>query len=331
MFQSDFNITIFFNKMRTETQYKIKKENRVWYLMLFHSVPLNYGEDSTHHFRVASRECKKIGVIIRRLYVHWREKDDFNGRYLFRFRYYKRDDAAAIRFGESFLYALSLVGGASFMEYDDTLVLRVPDAIVSGRNNISIDDLVALEESRPVQDKMMAYPYAALGRVGHTASYRFEAAWRIASVTFNNQPLFEATRFIKRSHDFFYIYPGQIDEVISDPEMVAVTSSDQTLFEDALQNAFKAIEAVIGDPPKDDNKFFLKLRQIGLDPNEIVGFRNNKALHQVIRDMNAARDKKAAHGSTQNRSIYVNELLEFQTCSGLVVSAAIETARGSVI
>jgi hypothetical protein len=271
-----------------------------------------------------------VGVVIRRLYVR-QEREDTNARYLFRFRYYRRDDTEAIRFAESFLYGLSLMGGASLMEYDDSLVLRVPDAIISGRDHVYLDDLLTLEKDRPPEDRMLAYPNMALGRIGSTTSDRFEAAWRIACAIFENQTLFEATRFLKRSHDFFYIFPGQLDEVLSDSEVAALTSSDQTRFEDALQNAFKAIEAVIGDPPKKDSKLFLKLRQTGLDPNEMVGYRNRKALHQVIRDMNVARDRKSAHGSTPNWTIYIWELLEFQACSEMIVIAAIENLRGNTV
>lgn len=319
--------------MLSNVQNKIKTEHRVWYLLLFHCVPLTLYDDenSSRHFKIVCRECKKVGVIVRRLYVHWPEKDDVNGRYLFRFRYYKRNDSAAIRFGESFLYGLSLVGGSNkHMEYEDSLVLRVPDSVVSGRDYVSLE-LVDFEESRFTEDRMVDYPNYTIGICGATTPDRFEAAWRIAPVTFRNNPLFEATRFIKRSFDCFDIFPGQLAEALSDQQMAALTSSDQTRFEDSLQNAFKAIEAIIGDPPKDDNKFFIKLRQIGLDPNEIVGYRNRKAIHKVIRDMNRARDKKAAHGSTKNRAIYVSELIEFQSCCALVIQAAIEAARGSAI
>jgi len=202
---------------------------------------------------------------------------------------------------------------------------------VSDRDHISVDDLVSLEEARDAQNRMVSFPNVTIATTISISSDRVEAAWRVASITFNNEPLFEATRFLKRSHDNFYVYPGEIPEVISDPGMSALTSYDQTRFEDALQNAFKAVEAIIGDLPKDDSKFFQRLRQIGVNPHEKVGFGKKRPLHQAIRDMNRARDKKAAHGSTRSRTIYVLELLDFQACSEHVVTTAIETTRGSTI
>ena len=51
---------------------------------------------------------------------------------------------------------------------------------------------------------------------------------------------------------------------------------------------------------------------------------NKVLLHTVIREMNEARDKKAAHGSTPHRTITGGELMEYQVCAHLVVWAAIE-------
>jgi hypothetical protein len=127
------------------------------------------------------------------------------------------------------------------------------------------------------------------------------------------------------------VYPGQIREIAFDRVSSAPTSSHQTHFEDALQNAFKAIEAVMGDPPKNDRKFSDKLVAIGIDPLEQVGYEEKKPISTVIRAMNEARDKKSAHGSTRRRTIGQAELLDFQTCSREVVLAAIEEARVSSV
>jgi len=94
--------------------------------------------------------------------------------------------------------------------------------------------------------------------------------------------------------------------------------------ENALQNAFKAVEAILGDPPNDDRKFFSKIKAIGLDPNEEVGRVAKTPLHKIIRDMNFARDKKSAHGSTQYRTITVSDLMEYQACARYIILAAIE-------
>lgn len=146
-------------------------------------------------------------------------------------------------------------------------------------------------------------------------------------MTFNDPALFAATRFLNRSHDSFIVYPGQIREVASDVDAVPRTASGQTDFEDALHNAFKAVEAVIGDPPSDDRKFFDKLKDIGVDPQEKVGFTEKVPISTVIRRMNEAWDKRSAHGSTRQRTIRAAELLEFQACAKAIILTALGRAR----
>ena len=307
-------------------------ERRVWYLLLLLGFPVRTsGRETSAHLRCVRGICKPIGVKIRRLLVNRPQHHDMDGRYLFRFLRYRRDDLAAIRLAESFLYGLSLAHGPMIGPDHDSLVLRVPDTLVSEQDAVWLEELAALEESRPPEDRMLNFPKLTLERVRSTTMDSFEAAWRIAGATFTDNQLFEATRFLKSSHDNFYIYPGQIRQVASDPEMVPLTSSHQTDFENALHNAFKAVEAVIGDPPKDDRRFFRKLREIGLDPLEEVGYTAKKPIHQVIRAMNQARDAKAAHGSTRDRAIKATDLLNYQTCSGYVLTAALEAKIGAPI
>ena len=65
-----------------------------------------------------------------------------------------------------------------------------------------------------------------------------------------------------------------------------------------------------------------------MDPHEEVGYVEKNPIQRVIRQMNEARDKKAAHGSTPNRRIPNADLLNFQACAEVIVLAALEKARG---
>jgi hypothetical protein len=154
-----------------------------------------------------------------------------------------------------------------------------------------------------------------------------EIAWRIAAITYRNDKLFNAARFLQRSYENFYVWPGGIRETMWD-DAAPVSGAGQNNFEDALHSAFKAIEAVIGDPPKDDRRFFSKLMQIGMDPMEEAGYLEKIPIHCMIRRMNDARDKRSAHGSTTTRKISASELLDFQACAQVIVLAAIESSRG---
>jgi hypothetical protein len=252
-------------------------------------------------------------------------ESDF-AHYLFRFTDYRRDDSSAIRLAEAYAYGMTLSSGL-FADADSPLVLPIPNAFVFRKRTISLASLVKLEESRPWRDRTFPCPDHRMAGVGKTVTRSHEIAWRIAAVTFKNDALFDATRFLQRSHENFSVSPGGISEVMYD-DAPPKTGNSQNNFEDALHSAFKAIEAVIGDPPKDDRRFFAKLKQIGVDPDEPAGYLNIVPIQKMIRRMSEARDKRSAHGSTRNRRITAAELLDFQTCADVIVTLAIEKERG---
>jgi len=302
---------------------------RDWYLLLSIGAPVPcYGEHPSRHIRVVRNELKRrCGVTIRCIDVlHGKNPI---GHYLFRFARYKRNDALAVRLAEAFMFGMSLVHGPMVEDPHGSLILVLPDAMVSDADQIDSNALIKLEKARPPAERTVDFPSSAITNVSCTSSDRHEAGWRVAALTFTNDVLFDATRFLKRSHDNFYVYPGQIREVAFDRDAAPRTASHQSHFEDALHNAFKAIEAVIGDPPKDDRKFFETLTAIGVDPLEEVGYSEKMAITTVIRNMNVARDKRSAHGSTRRRMIRPFELLEFQSCAEAIIWAALEKARGS--
>jgi len=302
---------------------------RGWYLLLQVGVPSAfYDEDAARHIRVVGEGLGTAHAITIRQ-IDLEDKSFSRGHYLFRFPRYKRDHALASRLAEAFVYGMSLVHGPMVEIHHDSLVVRVPDTMVRSAGSIRVDALIELERSRCPEDRSLTFPSTALGTISSTSSDRHEAAWRIAALTLENNRLFDATRFLKRSLDNFYVYPGEIRKVLSVEGAVPRTSSHQSNSEDALQNAFKAIEAVIGDPPKDDRRFFEKLRGIGIDPLEEVGFDRKVTISALIRRMNEARDKCSAHGSTPPRLIRHAELLEFQACAEVVVLAALEKAGGT--
>lgn len=306
----------------------VKDCNRVCYLLLHVCVPSRISPPpSVRHLegiKSAQRAGEALGVKIWPLRVTW-EDGRGNFRYFFRFPRYQKDDKEAQRVGECFLYALALAHGP-FMPTDETAsVFRVPAEVVRNARAVPMDRLVEIEEAQPYYSRTLEFPLLSLGTVFSTTGDRFDAAWKITPALRANERLYRSVHFLKASKDDFFVWPGQIEEVISSPESTAATGFEQTKLENALQNAFKAIEAILGDPPKDDTRFLAKIRSIGLDPGEEVGFTEKAPLHTVIRKMNEARDKKAAHGSTSQRIITISEMLEYQTCADLVVWAAVES------
>jgi len=153
-----------------------------------------------------------------------------------------------------------------------------------------------------------------------------DEAWKITPLLFQNDRIYNAVSFLKTGQDDFFVRPGEINEIFAKWNQSSKTGFYQRKFENSLQNAFKAIEAIIGDPPKDNKKFFAKIKGIGLDPFEEFGYLSKDPLHVVIPQMNAARDKKAAHGSTKDRIITLGEMMTYQDCAHLIVAAAIKNS-----
>ena len=78
-------------------------------------------------------------------------------------------------------------------------------------------------------------------------------------------------------------------------------------------------------------QLFTKMMSVGLEPDEEVGFAHKIPIYKLIRQMNKARDKKAAHGSTPNRKITISELMEYQACTSYVAWGTIENKLGESI
>jgi hypothetical protein len=276
---------------------------------------------------VVGNECRPLGIDIRGLDISiGKGRADF-AHYVFRFRDRRKDDSGAVRLAEAFAYGLALAG-APLADADRPLALPIPAALINRKRTLSLDALVSMEKSRPWRERTCRFPESEIAGVAKTTTADHEFGWRVAAVTYKNEKLFDATRFLRRSFENFYVYPGGISEVVFD-HTLPTSGATQSRFEDALQSAFKAIEAAIGDPPKDNRRFFAKLANVGVEPAEDVGYLTKVPIHTMIRRMNEARDKRAAHGSTPNRGITAAELLDYQGCAAEIVVAALEHARGS--
>jgi hypothetical protein len=203
--------------------------------------------------------------------------------------------------------------------------------LASKRQPLRAEDLEQLEENRDWDERITGAPWTTLNRATWISADVVEAAWARAPAIFAHEELYRAVTFLMASQDDFWVAPGQINEARGDEELVARVGREQTAMENALQNAFKSVEAVLGDPPSDDRRYFAKLRAIGVDPAEPVGYGSKRPVHEWIREMARARDKRAAHGSTTPRALSVAELLEFTSCAQFIVCSAVEAKMTGVV
>ncbi|MGA3050709.1 MAG: hypothetical protein ABSE00_02175 [Chitinispirillaceae bacterium] len=276
----------------------------------------------------AQQSGKILGIEIRPIRLISSDQRGYF-RYIFFYPRYNRNDRDAQYIGDCFLNAFSVLNGPINSQDETQSVFRFPANLIYKKQSILIEKLLEIERLRPFKERdlislymsIMSIPVMPIGNL-------FDKAWRMTPILKENKKLFEATRFFSISQTDFYVAPGQIPEILSDPSMVPITSGAQSKFENSLQNAFKAIEALIGDPPKDDRKLFHKLKEIGVNPSLEFDTLERKPIHTIIRKMNDARDKKSAHGSTPRKKpedlIAAKELMEYQFCARFIILTAIE-------
>jgi hypothetical protein len=119
-----------------------------------------------------------------------------------------------------------------------------------------------------------------------------------------------------------------MEEAINCEVPIATNRSILAEGETAFQNAYKAIESVVGDPPKDDIKFEKRLSKIGLLAAEKIGYKRKRTLLESIREFEIIRNKRVAHGSTPSRGLTVLEVLECQACAKHIIEAALDCLAG---
>ncbi|HAL16492.1 MAG TPA: hypothetical protein DCP32_07000 [Anaerolineaceae bacterium] len=314
-------------KIRDELKFPyIKDSNLVCYLILELGIPSKTSRtDSPEELEtmVSARKAgKSLGINITSIQLSW-GKSKMANSYLFHFPNYERNDEQAKLIGETFLHAISFIWGPHFEGYSPS-IFRIPKQLVHGKRFIEGEKLVQLEESREYNERTFSYP-ALQFRVGAIISpWYYDYAWKIMPILIQNQSLRRAIRYMCISQDNFYIFPGETQEVLDNFEDIARSDTERSKFEVALQNAFRTVEAVIGDPPKEDIKLHAKISAVGLDPSKLGGYKQKRSLAQTIRNMCDARDKKSAHGSTPMKDIAIGELFEYQDCAHYIVSTALE-------
>lgn len=289
-------------------------------------VPTHMAAPSRLHVIEANRAAKAMGIRLLRVPTVARHTP--NQRYVFRFPNHRAHDTAAINIGESVLYGFAI----SFGPFGDPLspepVYPFPASLLKRGKPLDLRALIAFEEAKPRGLRTLDFPAPALKSVSFIPDDVVAAAWKASRVLFRNPRYRQAARFLKASQDAFFVWPGQIDEILSNTSLEPRHGAEQTAAEDALINAFKVIEALIGDPPRDDRKLKMKLRAIGVDPDEPMGYHAARPLYHFIRDMNLARDRKSAHGSTANRIVTITDMFEYQLCARYLLVVALETTLG---
>jgi len=259
--------------------------------------------------------------------------DDFgsnNYRFFFNLNNYIRNDTEARRVCESVIFSASLLYGSPISDGEGELFFRFPRA--QSDDSINYEEIVkADEEISPPWGRQFFYPSSTIRRYSLFPDSVVAEILKVAQVCLKNSRVLSSLAFLHESAKSFFVNSVDIEELLVNKNREAINTLEQNSWETSVQNSFKAIEALIGDPSNNDKKFFKKLEEAGIDPLLLVGYEEKKPIYQAIRDLNILRDKKAAHGSTPNRRIRLIEILNCQGCREEVVKLGIEYLLGRKI
>lgn len=304
---------------------------KVFYLIPHLGVPSNSHPPSNRHIIESDMAAESMGIKVLRIGIDAGQKHFPNQRYFFRFPNYRRDDKTAIRIAECFHYGVSVASGPLAKSNIPDWLFQIDAHALKAREEVNLDELVDNAQSVSGVTPLFETPRSMLSAALFIVDDRVAAAWMIARILFLHTEMHKAAMFFDASQQSFFVYPGDISEVASLTDQFSESSWEQIKLEDALLSSFKTIEAIIGDPPKSDLKFHARLKAFGIDPEEVVGYGSKKAIAQVIREMNVARDKKSAHGATPDRAIAIADVLEYQACARLILVLSIEKHLGEAI
>jgi hypothetical protein len=106
------------------------------------------------------------------------------------------------------------------------------------------------------------------------------------------------------------------------------------LRESCFQDAYKSIEAILGDAgglKNRDIRLSLKLKSLNIDPEEEMGYRiKEKILTKILRFV-VIRDKFSAHGSTPKGLIQLTDIIDAQSCARYLITLPLVNKQSGVI
>jgi len=286
--------------------------------------------------RSAQHYTEQIGIELKSIFLSERKRitktyrprgDD--ERFMFSIRGGVEDDRLAQRFADATMASLALL--TSISPQEPPLAIRLPSNIIVRGNIVRYEDIQKYHGAEIGTDLW----FRLRSGIG-VAATTLDEVWRVVPVVVQEEDVFDATSFYQASISDFCFLGDDIWEVLSDDLSAPFSSAERSRAENALLNAFKAIEAIVGDPPKDERRLRQKLREAGIDPEEPVGYQWGGAgppkepIIVKVGRMSSARDKRAAHARTGvDRTITYYELMDSQGCAQAVLSRAIEFRMAS--
>lgn len=305
------------------------KTRKCAYLLTGLGYPIKFAYPNTEHAlaeKVEDINLPKIEVKITRVFLII--EGEYESRFLFYIKNGIKDDNFAQKFADAVMCSLAVVYDLNTEEIPSAIC--IPENIIKKSRLIRLKDIMG---SNAIGSEI----YFSLMQSITVPSQVLDYVWRIVPAIVDSKSVMDATNFYRESITQAWVADDDVFEFMCDNSDTPPSQTQRARIETAYQNAFKAIEAIIGEPPKDEEKIRMKLRSAGVNPDEEVGYNlygmkpGKEPLLKKLIDMQETRDKMAAHGKTNiPRTIGYCELKDKQALARYVILSHIDMINKSL-
>lgn len=304
-------------------------KTRKWaYLLTGLGYPIKFAYPNTEHAlaeKVEDINLPKIEVKITRVFLII--EGEYESRFLFYIKNGIKDDNFAQKFADAVMCSLAVVYDLNTEEIPSAIC--IPENIIKKGRLIRLKDVMG---SNAIGSEI----YFSLMQSITVPSQVLDYVWRIVPAIVDSKSVMDATNFYRESIAQAWVADDDVFEFMCDNSDIPPSQTQRARIETAYQNAFKTIEAIIGEPPKDEEKIRTKLRSAGVNPDEEVGYNlygmkpGEEPLLKKLIDMQETRDKMAAHGKTSTpRTIGYCELKDKQALARYIILSHIDMINKS--
>jgi hypothetical protein len=175
-----------------------------------------------------------------------------------------------------------------------------------------IDKVWLTEDIRRSAESFFAIGSCALAQVFYLLPFALQ-----------NEDLFNACSFFRESCKEYNFMDGVVSSVLYNPKQIPENEAQRLAIENVVLQSFRVIEAIVGEPGKNEDRYRQRLQRWGLNHGERVGFGKRHLLGKRIRWLNEARDSAAAHGKRRREKPFtMHEAMEAQNLAESVLHRA---------
>ncbi len=236
----------------------------------------------------------------------------------------ERNDELAQSYADAAMMLFSFF--ENYTDFEIPVAYPIPSCIIKD-GEVKIDDIIEEDSHREYNERYGELAiYSIFNRCYLLGEELIDDIWNNLPTLLENPNIFNAVCFYSASIREIHFEGDSIDDAFMEIDKTPISKIGLTLAENAILNAFKAIEAIIGDPPKNEARLRSKIQDIGLDPDDKMFLypEFGGSILDEIKRLSGIRDKRAAHGRTdKERRITYFEMMNAQFLARLLIFASL--------